>query len=57
MKKVVLTNATIIPFYKQNMNDKDEVLRIITPKATDGFTSYIATFNVETFTTWFVAGS
>jgi len=48
MKKVTLTNATVIPFYKYNSNDSDEILRVIPPKSDSDFSSYIISFNVET---------
>ena len=48
MKKVTLTNATVIPFYKYNSNDSDEILRIIPPRNDSDFSSYIISFNVET---------
>jgi len=51
MKKVTLTNATVIPFFKRNPNDKDEILKIIEPKSDSTFKSTIVNFNVETKTT------
>ncbi len=48
MKKVTLTNATVIPFYKQNPQDPDEVLKVIRPKADAEFNSIIVSFNTET---------
>lgn len=48
MKKVTLTNATVIPFFKSNANAQDEILRIIEPKAGSEFNSTIINFNVET---------
>jgi len=50
MKKVTLTNATVIPFYKNNPKDPDEVIRIVKPKEGSTFTSTIINFNVETKT-------
>jgi len=48
MKKITLTNATIIPFYKKNASDPDEIIRIITPKDNSNLNSTIVSFNVET---------
>jgi len=48
MKKVILTNATVIPFFKKNPNDPDEIVRIINPKSGSDFTSTIINFNIET---------
>jgi hypothetical protein len=48
MKKVILTNATVIPFFKRNANDADEILRIVSPKEGSTFDSTIINFNIET---------
>jgi hypothetical protein len=48
MKKVILTNSTVIPFFKKNPNDPDEILRIVEPKEGSDFTSTIINFNIET---------
>ena len=48
MKKVILTNATVIPFYKRNPNDPDEIIRVIKPAEGSDFKSNIVSFNVET---------
>lgn len=50
MKKVVLTNSTVVPFFKSKPNDPDEVLKIINPQDGSNFTSTIVTFNIETKT-------
>jgi len=48
MKKITLTNATVIPFYKNNPNDEDEIVRVIRPQEGSDFKSNIVSFNVET---------
>jgi len=48
MKKVTLTNATIIPFWKKDASMPDEILKIIPPKDGAEFTSFIVSFNTET---------
>ena len=48
MKKVTITNATIIPFWKKDASAPDEILKIIPPKEGAEFTSYIVSFNTET---------
>jgi len=48
MKKITITNATVIPFYKRNPNDQDEILRIVKPQEGGNFKSHIVNFNVET---------
>lgn len=48
MKKIILTNATVIPFYKNKPNDPDEIIRIMSPKEGSDFDSTIITFNIET---------
>jgi len=48
MKKVILTNSTVVPFYKSKPNDPDEVLRIIKPNDSSTFKSTLVSFNIET---------
>lgn len=50
MKKVTLTNATVIPFYKSNPADQDEIVKVIDPKEGSDFKSHIVSFNIETKT-------
>ena len=48
MKKVTLTNATIIPFWKKDASAPDEIIKVIRPKEGAEFTSIIVSFNTET---------
>jgi len=48
MKKITLTNATVIPFYKRDASQPDEIVKIIRPKAGAEFSSIIVSFNTET---------
>ena len=48
MKKVILTNSTVIPFYKKNASDADEIVKVIPPREGSDFKSIIVSFNVET---------
>jgi len=47
MKKVTITNATVIPFYNRNQNAPTEILKMIKPKS-ETFNSTICSFNVQT---------
>jgi hypothetical protein len=51
MKKVILTNATVIPFFKRNPSEPDKILDIKEPVSGSSFDSTIINFNVETKTT------
>jgi len=51
MKKVILTNATVIPFFKRTPNEPDTILQIKEPSAGSTFDSTIINFNIETKTT------
>lgn len=45
MKKVTLTNATVVPFYSSDSGAPAEIIRVIEPK--EGFDSKMVKFNVE----------
>lgn len=47
MKKITVTNATVIPFYKKDGAAADEILRIHPSKNPDS-TLKVVTFNIET---------
>ena len=48
MKKITLTNATIIPFWKKDASAQDEIIKVIRPAAGADFSSIIVSFNTET---------